>query len=204
MVKVFDWLSGRSKQRSGVPPLLLVGIGNPGEKYEGTRHNVGFMLIDLLAERAGIRLNDKRKDVVLGQGSINNRSVVLAQPRTFVNKSGIAARYLTARFKTKPADMLVLIDDLDLPVGKMRLRKSGGSGGHNGLNSINADLGTQEFPRLRIGIGRPTQGAIKHVLGGFAGEEATLLKETLERAAIAVEDWVEHGTDYAMNHYNQS
>lgn len=204
MVKVFDWLSGRSKQRSGVPPLLLVGIGNPGEKYEGTRHNVGFMLIDLLAERAGIRLNDKRKDVVLGQGSINNRSVVLAQPRTFVNKSGIAARYLTARFKTKPADMLVLIDDLDLPVGKMRLRKSGGSGGHNGLNSINADLGTQEFPRLRIGIGRPTQGAIKHVLGGFAGEEATLLKETLERAAIAVEDWVEHGTDYAMNHHNQS
>lgn len=204
MVKVFDWLSGRSKQRSGVPPLLLVGIGNPGEKYEGTRHNVGFMLIDLLAERAGIRLNDKRKDVVLGEGSINNRSVVLAQPRTFVNKSGIAARYLTARFRTKPADMLVLIDDLDLPVGKMRLRKSGGSGGHNGLNSINADLGTQEFPRLRIGIGRPTQGAIKHVLGGFAGEEATLLKETLERAAIAVEDWVEHGTDYAMNHHNQS
>ena len=204
MAKVFDWFSNRSKNGSKEPPALLVGIGNPGAKYEGTRHNVGFMLIDLLAERANIRLNDKRKDVVLGQGTIAGRSVVLAQPRTFVNKSGIAARYLTARFKAKPTAMLILIDDLDLPVGKMRLRKSGGSGGHNGLNSINADLGTQDYPRLRIGIGRPSQGAIAHVLGGFSGDEATLLKETLERAAIAVESWVEHGTDYAMNHFNQS
>jgi PTH1 family peptidyl-tRNA hydrolase len=160
------------------------------------------MLVDLLAERADIRLNDKRQDTVMGQGSIAGKNIVLAQPRTFVNKSGIAARYLTARFKTKPSGMLVVIDDLDLPVGKMRLRKSGGSGGHNGLNSINADLGTQEYPRLRIGIGRPTEGAIKHVLGGFRGEEAKLLQETLEQAAIAVESWVEHGTDYAMNNFN--
>jgi PTH1 family peptidyl-tRNA hydrolase len=199
---VFDWLPGRSKQSSKEPPLIIVGIGNPGEKYAGTRHNVGFMLVDLLAERADIRLNDKRQDTVMGQGSMAGKNIVLAQPRTFVNKSGIAARYLTARFKTKPSGMLVVIDDLDLPVGKMRLRKSGGSGGHNGLNSINADLGTQEYPRLRIGIGRPTEGAIKHVLGGFRGEEAKLLQETLEQAAIAVESWVEHGTDYAMNNFN--
>ena len=112
MAKVFDWFSNRSKNGSKEPPALLVGIGNPGAKYEGTRHNVGFMLIDLLAERANIRLNDKRKDVVLGQGTIAGRSVVLAQPRTFVNKSGIAARYLTARFKAKPTAMLILIDDL--------------------------------------------------------------------------------------------
>jgi peptidyl-tRNA hydrolase, PTH1 family len=203
VAKVFDWFSSRGKRSDKEPPLLLIGIGNPGEKYQGTRHNVGFMLIDLLAERANIRLNDKRKDTILGQGEIAGVSVVLAQPRTFVNKSGIAARYLTARFKAKPESMLILIDDLDLPVGKMRLRKSGGSGGHNGLNSINADLGTNDYPRLRIGIGRPTQGAIKHVLGGFAGDEATLLKETLEQAAIAVEAWVQHGTDYAMNNFNQ-
>lgn len=202
MSNVFDWLPGRSKQSSKEPPLIIVGIGNPGEKYAGTRHNVGFMLVDLLAERADIRLNDKRQDTVMGQGSMAGKNIVLAQPRTFVNKSGIAARYLTARFKTKPSGMLVVIDDLDLPVGKMRLRKSGGSGGHNGLNSINADLGTQEYPRLRIGIGRPTEGAIKHVLGGFRGEEAKLLQETLEQAAIAVESWVEHGTDYAMNNFN--
>jgi peptidyl-tRNA hydrolase, PTH1 family len=202
LAKVFDWLPSRKKQNNQEPALIIVGVGNPGEKYAGTRHNVGFMLIDLLGERAGIRLNDKRQDAIIGQGTIAGKSVVLAQPRTFVNKSGIAARYLTARFKAKPADMLVVIDDLDLPVGKMRLRKSGGSGGHNGLNSINADLGTQEYPRLRIGIGRPTEGAIKHVLGGFSGDEATLLKETLEQAAIAVESWVEHGTDYAMNNFN--
>ncbi len=202
MARVFDWLSSRSKHSSKEPPLLLVGIGNPGDKYAHTRHNVGFMLIDLLAERAEIRLNDKRKDVVLGQGTIADKSVVLAQPRTFVNKTGIAARYLTARFKAKSTSMLVLVDDLDLPVGKMRLRKSGGSGGHNGLNSINADLGTQEYPRLRIGIGRPSQGAIQHVLGGFSGDEATLLQEALKQAAVAVEAWVEHGTDHAMNHFN--
>jgi PTH1 family peptidyl-tRNA hydrolase len=202
LAKVFDWLPSRKKQNNQEPALIIVGVGNPGEKYAGTRHNVGFMLVDLLGERAGIRLNDKRQDAIIGQGTIAGKSVVLAQPRTFVNKSGIAARYLTARFKAKPADMLVVIDDLDLPVGKMRLRKSGGSGGHNGLNSINADLGTQEYPRLRIGIGRPTEGAIKHVLGGFSGDEATLLKETLEQAAIAVESWVEHGTDYAMNNFN--
>ena len=202
MAKVFDWFSGGGKKGNNEPPLLVIGIGNPGEKYANTRHNAGFMLIDLLAERASIRLNDKRKDTVIGQGKINDIDVVLAQPRTFVNKSGDAARYLTARFKTKPASMLILIDDLDLPVGKMRLRKSGGSGGHNGLNSINADLGTNEYPRLRIGIGRPTQGAINHVLGGFSGDEALLLNETLERAAVAVEAWVEHGTEYAMNHFN--
>ncbi len=202
MAKVFDWLSNRSKHRSNVLPLLLVGIGNPGEKYTGTRHNVGFMLIEILAERAGIRLNDKRKDAVLGQGTIGGKAVVLAQPRTFVNKSGIAARYLTARFKAKPSMMLILVDDLDLPLGKMRLRKSGGSGGHNGLNSINADLGTQEYPRLRIGIGRPTQGAIQHVLSGFSDGDAILLETTLNQAAIAVEAWVEHGTEHAMNHFN--
>jgi len=202
VARVFDWLSSRSKHSSKEPPLLLVGIGNPGDKYAHTRHNVGFMLIDLLAERAEIRLNDKRKDVVLGQGTIADKSVVLAQPRTFVNKTGIAARYLTARFKAKSTSMLVLVDDLDLPVGKMRLRKSGGSGGHNGLNSINADLGTQEYPRLRIGNGRRSQGAIQHVLGGFSGDEATLLQEALKQAAVAVEAWVEHGTDHAMNHFN--
>ena len=202
MPSVFDWLSGRGKQRSKESPLLLVGIGNPGDKYATTRHNVGFMLIDLLAHRAGIRLNDKRKDVILGQGTIADKNVVLAQPRTFVNKSGVAARYLTARFKAKPASMLILIDDLDLPIGKLRLRKSGGSGGHNGLNSINADLGTQEYPRLRIGIGRPSQGAIQHVLGGFSDDEALLLKETLEQAIIAVEAWIEHGTEHAMNNFN--
>jgi PTH1 family peptidyl-tRNA hydrolase len=202
MASVFGWLSGKRKQEPKEPPLLLVGIGNPGEKYKGTRHNIGFRCIDVIAERAGIRLNDKRKDVELGQGNIAGRQVVLAKPRTFVNKSGAAARYLATRFGTRPFGMLVLIDDLDLPVGRMRLRASGGSGGHNGLNSINADLSTQDYPRLRIGISRPTSGAIAHVLGGFSKEEEELMVETLTKAAEAAEAWVENGIEYAMNQFN--
>ncbi len=202
MARVLDWLSGRGKREPRRPPLLLVGIGNPGDKYKDTRHNVGFRCLDVIAERAGIRLNDKRKDVALGQGTIAGRSVVLAKPRTFVNKSGSAARYLATRFGTKPPGMLVLIDDLDLPVGKMRLRASGGSGGHNGLNSINADLSTEDYPRLRVGISRPTSGAIAHVLGGFSKQEEDLLVETLTKAAEAAEAWVEHGIEYAMNQFN--
>jgi PTH1 family peptidyl-tRNA hydrolase len=202
MARVFGWLSGKRKQEPKEPPLLLVGIGNPGEKYKGTRHNIGFRCIDVIAERAGIRLNDKRKDVELGQGNIAGRQVVLAKPRTFVNKSGAAARYLATRFATRPFGMLVLIDDLDLPVGSMRLRASGGSGGHNGLNSINADLSTQEYPRLRVGISRPTSGAIAHVLGGFSKEEEGLMVETLTKAAEAAEAWIENGIEYAMNQFN--
>lgn len=197
-----NWLSRGSGKTTKEPPLILIGIGNPGAKYAATRHNVGFMLIDHLSERHGIRLNDKRKDAELGQGPIAGKQVVLVKPRTFVNNTGAAARYLATRFGTKPPEMLIVLDDLDLPVGKMRLRKSGGSGGHNGLNSINRELGTQDYPRLRIGIGRPTQNAIQHVLGGFTADEQGILNETLERAVEAVEAWVEHGTDYAMNHFN--
>lgn len=202
MVKVFGWLTRKGTRGPKESPLLLLGIGNPGEKYKDTRHNVGFRSIDVIAERAGIRFNDKRKDVELGQGIIGGHQVVLAKPRTFVNKSGVAARYLATRFGTRPINMLILIDDLDLPVGKMRLRASGGSGGHNGLNSINSELTTQEYPRLRIGIGRPTDGAIAHVLGGFSEKEESLLIETLTIAAKAAETWVENGIECAMNQFN--
>lgn len=196
------WLSRGGAKQSKESPRLIIGIGNPGPKYAETRHNVGFMAVDLLSERHGIRVNDKRKDAELGQGAIAGRSVVLVKPRTFVNNTGVAARYLLTRFGTKPPEMLIVLDDLDLPVGKMRMRKSGGSGGHNGLNSVNRELNTQDYPRLRIGIGRPAHDAIQHVLGGFTKDEQAILNETLERAVEAVEAWVEHGTDYAMNHYN--
>ena len=200
---MLGWLRGRGGGAPKERPLLIVGIGNPGERYAGTRHNVGFRAIDLLAERWEVRLNDRRKDVVVGQGALEGRPVVLAKPRTFVNRSGAAARYLTTRFGTRPEGMLVLIDDLDLPVGRFRLRSSGGSGGHNGLNSINAELGTQDYPRLRMGIGRPSGGAIDHVLGGFSEDEERLLGEVMDRAVEVVEAWVEHGVEYAMNHFNE-
>ena len=203
MAKLLDWLRpARAHDGPSERPLVVIGIGNPGERYTAMRHNVGFRCIDLLSERAGIRLNDRRKEAVIGQGMLAGRPIVLAKPRTFVNRSGSAARYLATRFGARPDSMLVLLDDLDLPVGRLRVRASGGSGGHNGLNSINEVLGTQDYPRVRIGIGRPTSGAIDHVLGGFSPEEQPLLTETLERAVDVVEAWVEHGIEYAMNHFN--
>ena len=183
-------------------PAIVIGLGNPGERYAGTRHNVGFRSIDLLAERSGIRLNDRRKHAALGQGTIGGMPVVLAKPRTFMNASGLAARYLMDRFGAGHARLLVIVDDLDLPVGSMRLRASGGSGGHNGLNSINDELGTLEYPRLRIGIGRPEGDAVRHVLSRFTGDEERGVEEALPRAAEVVEAWVEHGVDHAMNLFN--
>ena len=139
------------------PTLVIVGLGNPGPKYAGTRHNAGFMCVDLLAERAGIALNDKRRAALLGEGRLAGRRIVLVKPRTFMNVSGEAVRYAIDRYRVRAEAVLIVLDDLDLPLGRIRMRASGGSGGHNGLNSINASLGTQDYARLRIGIGRPQE-----------------------------------------------
>ncbi len=201
---LLGWL--RSKRPSGRPagprPAIVMGLGNPGPKYAPTRHNVGFRCIDLLADRAGVNLNDRRKHADLGRGTLGGVQVVLAKPRTFMNASGLAARYLLDRFGTSPDRMLVVVDDLDLPVGKIRMRGSGSSGGHRGLDSISAEARTGAYPRLRIGIGRPDAGAIAHVLGGFAADEEEALAEALARAADAVEMWAEQGVDAAMNRFN--
>jgi peptidyl-tRNA hydrolase, PTH1 family len=181
---------------------VVVGLGNPGEKYAQTRHNVGFRCVDAVSERCGIRLNDRRQHADVGQGSIGGIQVVLAKPRTFMNNSGLAARYLIDRFGIKPDHLLIVMDDMDLPVGTVRLRGSGGSGGHNGLNSINMEIKTQEYPRVRIGIGRPAVGALEHVLSGFTPSEEVTMRATLPRAAEVVEACVEHGVEYAMNRYN--
>ena len=204
---VLGWLRAKRPKTMGGPPAgprpaIVMGLGNPGPKYAGTRHNVGFRCIDVVAERAGISLNDRRKHADLGRGTVGGVPVVLAKPRTFMNASGLAARYLLDRFGTGPERMLVVIDDLDLPLGKIRMRGAGSSGGHRGLDSISAEARTGAYPRLRIGIGRPDAGAIAHVLGGFAPAEEAALAETLALAADAVEMWAEHGVDAAMNRFN--
>jgi PTH1 family peptidyl-tRNA hydrolase len=198
----FGWFRQKKAPAPKERPAIVIGLGNPGGKYADTRHNVGFRCLDLVVQRAEMRLNDRRKQAALGQGRIAGESVVLAKPRTFMNHSGIAARYLVDRFGTKPDRVLVVMDDMDLPLGKVRLKASGGSGGHNGLNSINADLGTSDYPRLRIGIGRPTGNTIRHVLDAFSAEEEQTLAKALEAAAQVVETWVEHGVDRAMNEFN--
>ena len=182
--------------------LAVIGLGNPGPRYANTRHNAGFMCVDLLAERAGVSLNDKRKAAVLGEGWLDGQRIVLAKPRTFMNLSGDAARYTLDRYRIDPAAMLVVLDDLDLPLGVIRLRASGGSGGHNGLNSINDALGGADYPRLRIGIGRPQGDAVDHVLARFNADELPILEKAIERAADAAEAWLRNGVDFAMNHFN--
>jgi PTH1 family peptidyl-tRNA hydrolase len=182
---------------------VIVGLGNPGPEYVHTRHNAGFWCIDRLAELHRIRLSTKHQTCLLGEGEIEGKAVVLAKPRTFVNLSGEAARYLLARFGAKPDKLLIIYDDMDLPVGKTRLRPNGSPGGHNGLKSITAVLGTEDFPRLRIGIGRPSNGGnVDHVLGRLSPDEQKLADEAVERAAEAVAFLLAEGIAAAMNKYN--
>ena len=182
---------------------IVVGLGNPGPRFTSSRHNVGFSCLDVLAKRHDIPMKERRQHAVLGQGTIDGCRVVLAKPRTFMNLSGRALRYLRDRFGVPPERMLVVYDDMDLPLGKLRLRLSGSSGGHNGLNSIISEIDTLEFPRLRIGVGRPTQSnTIAHVLGGFTQAEQQDIAEALSSASDAVEVVLAEGVERAMNRFN--
>ena len=183
---------------------LVVGLGNPGREYAATRHNVGFCCVDILARRASIPFNERRKLVVLGTGRIAGHEVALAKPRTFMNNSGDGVKHLLARLRITPADLVVIHDDMDLPVGKVRLRPGGSAAGHKGILSIIAALGAQEFSRVRIGIDRPAPGAdpVDYVLGQFAPAERALVEEAVRRAADAVEALLLEGLDAAMNRFN--
>ena len=183
---------------------LIVGLGNPGRRYRGTRHNVGWEVIALLAERAGIRVNEDEGFAEVGRGTIGTRRVLLARPYTYVNVSGEAVRDLRRRHRLRPADILIIVDDIDLPLGRLRLRAGGSAGGHNGLKSVIEALGTTEFPRLRVGIGRPPLGIdpADFVLTRFTAEEERMVHESLERAAEAVELAVTDGLPAAMNRFN--
>jgi PTH1 family peptidyl-tRNA hydrolase len=184
--------------------LLVVGLGNPGTRYTSTRHNVGFRFIDLIAKKAEIRLNDRRAKAVLGQGRIAGHEVVLAKPRTFMNNSGEGIQYLMARFGSKPADLLVVYDEMALPTGRIRLRAAGSHAGHNGIRSIIAAVQTDAFPRLRIGVGQPSNGGetVPHVLGKFGKEEEPLITQAVQDAVSAVLCMLEESIDVAMNRFN--
>ena len=190
------------------PPWLVVGLGNPGPRYERNRHNVGFMVVDKLAERHRITVGRKRPHALIGEGNATLESgsvrVVLAKPRTYMNESGEAVVRL-AQGSGAPKDrMVVIYDDLDLPLGKLRVRGKGSPGGHNGIKSIVGKLGTDAFPRIRVGIGRPTgvEGAVGHVLGDFTEDERERIGPAVERAAEAVEWAIVHGVESAMNRFN--
>jgi PTH1 family peptidyl-tRNA hydrolase len=210
MTSVQNWLRRRSiSVREEAPRKMIVGLGNPGPDYALSRHNIGFQVVDLLAERHGLVFDRFQKRARLGFGQLDLRlapaqRVVVAKPMTYMNASGESVGPLAAFYKIAPQDILVVFDDLDLPLGKVRLRPGGGSGGQKGLASIIKALGTEEFPRVRVGIGRPPgqMDPTDYVLRKFTAEQEKEMALARVRAADAIETWLAQGITAAMNQYN--
>ena len=184
--------------------LVVVGLGNPGRNYARTRHNAGARVLDEVAARWGVPLQRRNPHALLGLGSVEGRQVVLARPRSYMNESGPAVAYLAARFAVPPQRLLILYDEMDLPLGALRIRARGSAGGHRGMTSVLREMGTQELPRLRVGIGRPPLGVdeIPYVLGAFTRQEEQALESVRERAADAVQCVLLEGVESAMNRFN--
>ncbi len=196
-------LSFLNRQPKEPPQYLVVGLGNPGAQYRNTRHNVGFDCLQRLAEKHKIDVSRSERRSKVGYGRIGDVAVALAMPQTFMNLSGESIAPLMKSMGLKPADVIVVVDEMDLPTGRLRVRKSGSAGGHNGLKSLIQHLGTDEFPRIRIGVGRPPEGAtIDHVLGKFERDEIEPIREALARAVEAVECATSDGVEAAMNRFN--
>lgn len=185
---------------------IVVGLGNPGSKYDGTRHNIGFLVVDRLARQLHIALDQLQCDALIGLGKSNAEPLLLAKPQTFMNRSGAAVAALLQRYGATPADLVVIYDDLDLPLGRIRIRPNGSAGGHRGVSSIIEHLGGEEFNRIRIGIGRPPVGVtvVNHVLTPFAETEAGELSKIIERGSEALECVIHRGTETAMGIYNRA
>jgi PTH1 family peptidyl-tRNA hydrolase len=190
---------------------MIVGLGNPGKRYAQNRHNIGFRCIDLLAKRNSIQIKRSQCQSKVGGGAIAGVEVILARPQTFVNISGEAVRGLMRKYRISLDDLIIICDDLDLPAGKVRIRQNGGSGGHNGLKSIIEETGTQDFCRVKIGIGRPPgeqetgmdeEAVISYVLGDFNPDEVQLMEQAITRAVEAVEYLLTEGIAAAMNKFN--
>ncbi len=181
---------------------IIVGLGNPGSKYAASRHNLGFQAIDILAARHGIEREQKRFDAWLAPMRWRGEKVLLVKPLTYMNLSGRAVQSIMHWYKSELRDLIVVYDDMDLGPGSIRIRASGGAGGHKGMLSIISALGSQEFARVRIGIGRPENDTIDWVLGAISAEEQEKTKKALNQGADALECWIERGIAAAMNEYN--
>jgi PTH1 family peptidyl-tRNA hydrolase len=189
-----------------VIPQLIVGLGNPGAKYEQTRHNVGFMAIDRLSKIWQIGLSENKKfQGYFGEGLVGSSKIRLLKPTTYMNNSGQSIRTVLDWYKVPPTAVMVVYDDMDLPVGRLRIRLTGSAGGQNGMKSAIAHLGTQTFPRLRIGIGSAKsdgKNAVSHVLGTFAPADKPVIDQVLDLTVSAIEVSLKQGVEKAMNLYN--
>ena len=185
--------------------FIIVGLGNPGKKYENTRHNAGFIAIDALADKYGISINEKKHKALCGSGVIEGNKVLLLKPETYMNLSGESVRAAMDFYKIDPEeDMLVIYDDISLAPGNIRIRKKGSAGGHNGIKSIIAHTGTQNFMRIKVGVGEKPSGwdLADYVLGHFSDEDNTKLKETMPDIIQAATLMVQGDVDKAMNDFN--
>jgi PTH1 family peptidyl-tRNA hydrolase len=183
---------------------LVVGLGNPGDKYAATRHNVGFMVLEALADRFQIAMDRRKRDVVLGRGAIETTPVILAEPQAFMNRSGPPVQQLAHYYRILCGDVLVIHDDIDLTFGRLKIKEKGGHGGHNGVRSLIDALGGGDFVRLRVGVGRSEERSrvVDHVLGRFDTREQELLPDVITRARDAVVTILCEGTKQGMNQFN--
>jgi peptidyl-tRNA hydrolase, PTH1 family len=184
--------------------FAVIGLGNPGREYKHTRHNLGYMAVDMIAQHLCVGVSLRKLKSAMGEKEINGALLILCKPRTYMNLSGLAVKAVLSRYRVKPADLLVICDDFNLPMGSLRIKRGGSPGGHKGLASITGEIGTDSFPRLRIGIGPapPHVDSMEFVLGEFTKEESGIVLNVLEKARDAVILCMESGIDLAMNRYN--
>jgi peptidyl-tRNA hydrolase, PTH1 family len=182
--------------------FLIAGLGNIGREYQNTRHNVGFAMLELLSKRYNIPVNREKYKGAYGEGFICGEKVVLLKPYTYMNLSGESIREAVDFYKLDTEKIIVIYDDVSLELGRLRIRQSGSSGGHNGIKSIIAHVGTEIFPRIKIGIGQPEYDIVNHVLGKFSKEDKKILEDVLDVAADALEIIIKQGINEAMNKYN--
>ena len=181
---------------------LIAGLGNPGREYEKTRHNVGFIAIDYLAQQLGINMSKLKFKAVCGEGLIGTKKCILLKPQTFMNLSGQSVREAAEFYKIEPQNIIVLYDDVNLDVGKVRIRPSGSAGGHNGMKNIIYLLGSDEFPRVRFGVGAPQHDLVDHVLGHFSDEDGVAVTRAVKRTEDILSVIIKMGVSEAMSRFN--
>jgi len=185
--------------------FLIIGLGNPGRQYRGNRHNIGFMVVDRLAADNGIQSSKVQNKAIVGDGRVAGQRVILAKPQTYMNNSGDAVGPLANFYRMPPENIFVVYDEMDIPLGTIRLREKGGAGGHNGMKSIIQHIG-QDFPRMRLGVGRPP-GRMEppaYLLQDFSSEQLPIVSEMIDEAIRAIETYLQEGIQMAMNKHNGS
>ncbi len=205
MFRFLQFLHRFSNPAAPANMYMIVGLGNPGLRYQHNRHNVGYQILDVLAQEYGLGFDKRKFKAQLANGHVEGQRVMLVRPETYMNLSGDAVQPLVSYFKIELSRLLVVYDDLDLPIGTLRLRPAGGAGGHNGMKSIIRRLGSNAFPRLRIGIDRPPgrMDPAAYVLQDFSPAEEEIMVQVRHRAVRAIVTWLQQGLDVAMNQFNQ-